>query len=93
MLLKQHTEALLGPPPAKRNVRIMVTMPTDAANDPRLVSDAANSQRAVCVMLNKGKHIVKALQTLDNILQRMQSHQHKKRSMLRPLELAGRFPQ
>jgi pyruvate kinase len=43
-------------------------------------------------MLNKGEHIVKALQTLDNILQRMQSHQHKKRSMLRPLELASRFP-
>ena len=56
------------------------------------VSDAATSQRAECVMLNKGEHIVKALQTLDNILQRMQSHQHKKRSMLRPLELASRFP-
>jgi pyruvate kinase len=56
------------------------------------VSDAASSQRAECVMLNKGEHIVKALQTLDNILQRMQSHQHKKRSMLRPLELAHRFP-
>jgi len=57
------------------------------------VSDAASSQRAECVMLNKGEHIVKALQTLDNILQRMQSHQQKKRSMLRPLELASRFPQ
>jgi len=57
------------------------------------VSDAASSQRAECVMLNKGEHIVKALQTLDSILQRMQSHQHKKRSMLRPLELASRFPQ
>jgi pyruvate kinase len=56
------------------------------------VSDAASSQRAECVMLNKGEHIVKALQTLDNILQRMQSHQHKKRSMLRPLELASRYP-
>jgi pyruvate kinase len=57
------------------------------------VSDAASSQRAECVMLNKGEHILKALQTLDNILQRMQSHQHKKRSMLRPLEIASRFPQ
>ena len=57
------------------------------------ISDAASSQRAECVMLNKGEHIVKALQTLDNILQRMQSHQHKKRSMLRPLELAKRFPE
>jgi len=57
------------------------------------VSDAASSQRAECVMLNKGEHIMKALQTLDNILQRMQSHQHKKRSMLSPLDLASRFPQ
>lgn len=56
------------------------------------ISDAASSQRAECVMLNKGEHIVKALQSLDNILQRMQSHQHKKRSMLRPLALASRFP-
>lgn len=56
------------------------------------ISDAASSQRAECVMLNKGEHIVKALQTLSNILERMQAHQNKKRSMLRPLELASRFP-
>ncbi len=56
------------------------------------ISDAASSQRAECVMLNKGEHIVKALQTLANILERMQAHQNKKRSMLRPLELASRFP-
>lgn len=37
VLLEQHTEALLGPPPAKRTARIMVTMPTGAANDPVLI--------------------------------------------------------
>lgn len=55
------------------------------------VSDAASSQRAECVMLNKGPHIVKAVQTLENILRRMAGHQQKKRSLLRPLELAIRF--
>jgi pyruvate kinase len=37
------------------------------------------------VMLNKGPHIVDAIRVLDNILQRMQAHQNKKRSMLRRL--------
>jgi pyruvate kinase len=36
-------------------------------------------------MLNKGLHIVDAIRVLDNILQRMQTHQGKKRSMLRRL--------
>jgi pyruvate kinase len=56
------------------------------------ISDAAIGQRAECVMLNKGPHIVRAVRTLDDILRRMQAHQSKKRSMLRPLELARRFP-
>lgn len=56
------------------------------------ISDAAIGQRAECVMLNKGPHILRAVRTLDDILRRMQAHQSKKRSMLRPLELARRFP-
>jgi len=55
------------------------------------VSDAASSQRAECVMLNKGPHITQAVATLVNILRRMEGHQHKKRVMLRPLELARNF--
>ena len=38
-LLRDHTEALLGPSPARRAVRIMVTMPTEAASDYALVRD------------------------------------------------------
>lgn len=49
------------------------------------VTDAAMSERAECVMLNKGPHIIRAIQMLDNILQRMQAHQWKKRSLLRRL--------
>jgi pyruvate kinase len=38
-LLAAHTEALLGSPPARRGVRIMVTMSTEAADDYLLVRD------------------------------------------------------
>lgn len=36
-LLAEHTAALLGPRPGERRVRIMVTMPSEAAEDPHLV--------------------------------------------------------
>lgn len=49
------------------------------------VTDAAMSGRAECVMLNKGVHIIRAIQMLDNILQRMQEHQRKKSALLRRL--------
>jgi len=49
------------------------------------ITDAAMGERAECVMLNKGPYIVDAIRVLDNILQRMQAHQSKKRSMLRRL--------
>ncbi len=38
-LLGRNTDALLGPPPQDRTVRIMVTMPSDAARDFGLVRD------------------------------------------------------
>jgi len=49
------------------------------------ITDAAMSERAECVMLNKGPHILDAVDLLDRILRRMQAHQHKKRAMLRRL--------
>jgi pyruvate kinase len=49
------------------------------------VTDAAMSERAECVMLNKGPFIAEAIEALDSILVRMQDHQHKKRSLLRRL--------
>jgi pyruvate kinase len=52
------------------------------------VTDAAMSERAECVMLNKGPFIREAVKALDDILRRMQAHQTKKRAMLRPLHLA-----
>lgn len=52
------------------------------------ITDAAMAHRAECVMLNKGPHLLSAVLALDDILKRMQSHQTKKRSMLRELRLA-----
>jgi pyruvate kinase len=55
------------------------------------ITDAAMGERAECVMLNKGPHILQAVRVLDDILQRMQGHQHKKRSMLRQLKMADQL--
>lgn len=55
------------------------------------ISDAAAGQRAECIMLNKGEHIIEATRSLDDILRRMQDHQTKKRSLLRKLHLAEKF--
>lgn len=61
-------------------------MPTRAE-----ITDAAMAHRAECVMLNKGPHVLSAVEVLDDILRRMQAHQDKKRSMLRELHLAHTF--
>jgi pyruvate kinase len=55
------------------------------------ITDAAMGHRAEAVMLNKGPHILRAVQTLDDILQRMEAHQVKKQSMMRELRLARTF--
>jgi pyruvate kinase len=43
-------------------------------------------------MLNKGPHMLRAVRVLDDILRRMQTHQAKKRAMLRELRLASALP-
>lgn len=55
------------------------------------VTDAAMAERAECVMLNKGPWVVRAVRALDDILKRMEGHQHKKRPMLRALSIAQAF--
>jgi pyruvate kinase len=55
------------------------------------VTDAAMAQEAEAVMLNKGAHVIEAVEMLDDILQRMQGHHRKKRSLLRELHLASEF--
>jgi pyruvate kinase len=52
------------------------------------ITDAAMSQRAECVMLNKGAYIEKAVKMLDKILRRMQHFQKKRETMLPKLKNA-----
>jgi hypothetical protein len=49
-------------------------------------------ERAECVMLNKSPHIIEAVEVLDDILRRMQHHQVKMTSRLRPLHLGAATP-
>ena len=51
------------------------------------ITDAAMGERAECVMLNKGPHIVAAVSALADITRRMQDHQSKKSARLRALHL------
>lgn len=53
------------------------------------ITDAAMGVRAECVMLNKGPFIAETTRFLGGLLERMQEHQTKKRSMLRRLRVAG----
>ncbi|MEM9918111.1 MAG: pyruvate kinase [Bacteroidota bacterium] len=53
------------------------------------ITDAAMAQRAECVMLNKGPHIVQAIQLLDTILKNMLPYRDKKNPMLPAMEQAG----
>lgn len=53
------------------------------------VTDAAMAMRAECVMMGKGPHIDHATRMLADIIHRMESHQFKRRAMLRSLAVAG----
>jgi pyruvate kinase len=49
------------------------------------ITDAAMSERAECVMLNKGPYILHALAALESVITRMQTHQFKKTAQYRAL--------
>jgi len=50
------------------------------------MTDAAMAARAECVMLNKGPYLFEAIDELEQLLQRMDVHQHKKTPQLRRLK-------
>ncbi len=52
------------------------------------ITDAAMAERAECVMLNKGPHILETVRVLDNVIGRMRSHQDKKSPTLRALKIS-----
>jgi pyruvate kinase len=55
------------------------------------ITDAGMSQRAECVMLNKGPQITKAIKLLDKILRNMQEINKKKESVLPGLKEANKL--
>lgn len=57
------------------------------------ITDAAMGVRSECVMLNKGRYIVKTIKTLGDILTRQLGHINKKRYIMRPLGIAKTFIQ
>ena len=74
LLLRDHARRLLGPTPRHRSVRIMVTMPSEAANDARLIEDLlgagmdvmrincahddADAWRRMAANLRRAEHVV-----------------------------------
>lgn len=55
------------------------------------ITDAAHAAMADCVMINKGTHIIRTMETLKDILMRSGGHHAKKRYTFRPLAIATRF--
>lgn len=55
------------------------------------ITDAAHAALADCVMINKGTHIIRTMETLRDILIRSGGHHAKKRYTFRPLAIATRF--
>ena len=56
------------------------------------ITDAAMSERAECVMLNKGPYIVEGVRLLDKVLIRMDGHQRKKTARLGVMKMTGESP-
>ncbi|MDP1681487.1 MAG: pyruvate kinase [Burkholderiales bacterium] len=49
------------------------------------ITDIAMAERAECVMINKGPFVLDAIAMLDDVVERMRGHQHKKAARLRAL--------
>ena len=69
--------------------QILESMAKSGAPSRPEVTDAAIGIRAECVMLNKGPHIVSALDFLIRVLTRMEGHYSKRMATLRKLSIAG----
>lgn len=55
------------------------------------ITDAGHAALAECIMINKGSHTIKVIQSLINILKRSTQHRFKKRFIFRPLNIAKDF--
>jgi len=53
------------------------------------ISDVVKAVRAECVMLNKGSHVIEAMETIKEINKTMLFHENKKRKINRSLSVAS----
>jgi pyruvate kinase len=65
--------------------QVLDSFVSDGAPTRAEATDAAMSQRAECVMLNKGPYLVEAVIFLKDVLKRMDRHQSKKSARFGPL--------
>jgi pyruvate kinase len=66
--------------------QVLDTFVSEGAPTRAEATDAAMSQRAECVMLNKGPYLVEAVTFLKDVLRRMDRHQSKKAARFGPLQ-------
>lgn len=85
-LLDAHTKALLGPKPAGRDVRIMVTMPSEAANEYALVRELVTNGMD-CMRINCAYDSPAAWAGMISNLRRAESELGRKCRIL--MDLAG----
>ncbi len=71
--------------------QVLETLAKDGVPTRAEITDAALSQRASCVMLNKGKYIVTAIKMLDKILRRMEKFKDKSENVLPKLDGADKL--
>jgi pyruvate kinase len=69
--------------PATWATQVLETLAKTGQPSRAEITDAAAAQRAECVMLNKGPHILDAIRALDDILARMGEVQRKRRTLMR----------
>lgn len=55
------------------------------------ITDAYKASQAECIMVNKGNHLDKVMQTLQNVAKRSRRHHLKKSYSLPPLKIAANF--
>jgi pyruvate kinase len=85
-LLDAHTQALFGPASPPRGVRIMVTMPSAAADDPELISDLLDAGMD-CLRINCAHDDAPAWQRMIEHLRRAEQQQGRRCRIM--MDLAG----
>lgn len=85
-LLQQHTEELFGQSPSQRRVRIMVTLPTEAATDYEMVREIIQ-RGATCVRINCAHDTTESWESMIDHTRRAEQETGKSCKVM--MDLAG----